>query len=146
MISNNSPTTAAALLQQQQQMLASYNRPIGSERTGGVIGDKPKQTSKETDNTSNINNNNSQTVSTNSNTSKTSSNKTNSNSQNVSNPVTSANETSDASTSTIDKLRHDLFRQAEVSNKLETLCLQYRQVSLPQPLFLLLNLIAFIGD
>jgi len=33
------------------------------------------------------------------------------------------------SLSTIEKLRHDLFRQAEVSNKLETLCLQYRQVS-----------------
>ena len=31
-------------------------------------------------------------------------------------------------TNTIEKLRHDLLRQAEVSNKLETLCLQYRQV------------------
>ena len=29
---------------------------------------------------------------------------------------------------TIEKLRTDLLRQAEVSNKLETLCLQYRQV------------------
>lgn len=53
-----------------------------------------------------------------------SSNSTNSSSNNPN----LLNEIDTNNTNTIEKLRHDLFRQAEVSNKLETLCLQYRQV------------------
>jgi len=138
--SNNNNNAVAAVLMQQVLAATAANsytcKPIGSEREKpksqmGIqqqiqqsqhiqLSGGSKQGITESDNSS------SNQVNQSNNSSNQQSNSSNSTNSSSNNPNL-MNEIDTNNTNTIEKLRHDLFRQAEVSNKLETLCLQYRQ-------------------
>ena len=119
-------STAGPKHQQSNQLESDNNNNNNTSLKNQSTNGNSNQNSQQTSSSSSNSNNNTNSSSSNS---SSSSNNNNNSSSNTSNTNTILNEIEHNNNSTIEKLRHDLFRQAEVSNKLETLCLQYRQVS-----------------